>query len=124
MSEITNSERDKTTGRFLAGNGGNGGRKPGSRNKLASEFLDALYADFQVNGAKVIARVAEEQPHQYLKVIASILPREALLDIALRVDPSALDQAESFHQAWQLARQTLGIDHDPLLIEAETTDGS
>ena len=30
-------------GRFLAGNSGNGGRRPGSRNKLAQDFIDTAY---------------------------------------------------------------------------------
>jgi hypothetical protein len=59
------------------------GRPKGSRNKLGEAFLEALYSDFQQHGAAVIARVRAEKPDQYLKVIASILPK----DINLNVDP-------------------------------------
>jgi hypothetical protein len=117
-----NNGRDPETGQFLVGHSGNGGRKPGSRNKLAGEFIDALYADFQKNGAEVISRVAKEQPHHYLKVIAAILPKE--LEIALHLDSNVLEEARNFHEAWLMARKTLGIDHDPLLVEAERDNGS
>ena len=67
-------------GRFLPGNNGGVGRPKGSRNKLGEEFLDALYADFQQHGADVIARVREEKPDAYLKVVASLMPKEVKLD--------------------------------------------
>jgi len=51
------------------------GRPIGSRNKLNEKFILALHDDFVEHGPKVIARVREEKPDIYLKVIASILPR-------------------------------------------------
>src|SRR5262245_44112108 len=55
MSETTpqtliNPAARDATGRFLAGNGGNGGRRRGSRNVLGQELIDALQADFRENG--------------------------------------------------------------------------
>jgi hypothetical protein len=62
---------------FQPGQSGNPkGRAQGSRNKLGEAFLDALLDDWQQHGAGVIAKVREEKPDQYLKVVASILPRE------------------------------------------------
>src|SRR5262249_53672576 len=52
------------------------GRPVGCRNKLGEEFLHALHDDFVVHGAKVIERVRNQKPDAYLKVIASLLPRE------------------------------------------------
>ena len=63
-------------GRFLAGNSGNGGRKPGSRNKLDGAFIDALEADFAEHGAQTIRAVREQDPGAYVRVIASVLPKE------------------------------------------------
>ena len=110
------ARRDKRTGRFLTGNNG-GGRQRGSRNKLATEFIDALYADFQQNGAEAIKRVAADEPAQYLRLIAQVLPKE--LDIALNVDVDLFADAASFAQAFRLARQYIGAEDDPPLIEAE-----
>ena len=55
---------------------GEGGRPPGARNKLKASFLEILLADFEANGADAIRRVREEEPATYLKVIASLLPKE------------------------------------------------
>jgi hypothetical protein len=54
---------------FQPGNTG-GGRPLGSRNKLQGDFLKALAADF--------ARV--EKPVEYLKLIASVLPKELVIE--------------------------------------------
>lgn len=82
-------------GRFVAGNSGNGGRPPGARAKLGEAFIAAIYLDFQAHGAETIIKVRDEKPDQYLKVVASILPKEIepgeklgnmLEDILARVD--------------------------------------
>jgi len=52
------------------------GRPKGSRNKLSEAFIVAMCEDFEQHGEAVICKVREEKPDQYLKVIASILPRE------------------------------------------------
>ena len=55
------AQRDKKTGRFLAGNIG-GGRKPGSRNKLSEAFIVNVQASWEKHGAEVLERVAREEP--------------------------------------------------------------
>jgi hypothetical protein len=70
-----NLQRDER-GRLLPGSGG---RQPGSRNKLQGDFIDALAKDFEENGEGVIRIVRTEDPVQWLKVIASVLPREWLM---------------------------------------------
>lgn len=52
------------------------GRPKGSRNKLGEDFLSALQADFAEHGPATIAKVREERPHEYLKFVASLLPKE------------------------------------------------
>jgi len=52
------------------------GRPKGSRNKLGEAFIEAMHEDFRVHGKTVIETVRCEKPDQYLKVIASILPKE------------------------------------------------
>lgn len=59
------------------------GRPKGSRNKLGESFLTDLQADWETNGASVIETVRKDRPHEYLKVVASILPKE----LNVRVDP-------------------------------------
>lgn len=62
-------------GRFISGNIG-GGRPKGARSKLSEAFLDALHDDFVEHGVEAIATVRMEKPDQYLKIIASILPKD------------------------------------------------
>jgi hypothetical protein len=52
------------------------GQPIGSRNKLNEKFILALHDDFAKHSPAVIAEVREIRPEVYLKVIASILPRE------------------------------------------------
>jgi hypothetical protein len=58
---------------------GSGGRPKGSRNKLQKDFIGALAADFEEHGEGVVRVVRAERPDVYLKVIASILPKELLV---------------------------------------------
>lgn len=60
---------------------GNPGRPKGSRNKLGEAFLEALHADFTEHGVVAIQTVRAEKPDQYLKVIASILPKELNVNV-------------------------------------------
>ena len=78
---------------------GNPGRVKGSRNKLGEAFVEALQNDFAEHGVSVIERVRADEPTQYLKVIASVIPKEvhhtvedydALSDEQLATEFSAL----------------------------------
>lgn len=60
---------------------GNPGRPKGSRNKLGEAFLAALHEDFQQNGKAAIEVCRAEKPDAYLKVIASILPKQAEITV-------------------------------------------
>jgi hypothetical protein len=68
-------ERD-SLGRLLPGSGG---RQHGTRNKLQGSFIDALARSFEKNGEAAIEIVFREKPVEYLKIIASTLPKEFLM---------------------------------------------
>jgi hypothetical protein len=78
-------EKDEKTGRFVTGNIG-GGRPKGARNKLGEEFIQALYDSFMEHGTETLEKVRTDDPTQYVKVIASLLPKE------LNVKVSELDE--------------------------------
>lgn len=84
MADIGRPDPPEDTGRkhggappFKPGQSGNpAGRPKGSRNKLGEAFIQAMHEDFLEHGKDVIETVRLEKPDQYLKVVASILPKE------------------------------------------------
>jgi len=57
------------------------GRPKGARTKLGEAFIEALHESFQTQGATAIQRVIDDKPEQYLKVIASLMPKDINLNI-------------------------------------------
>lgn len=67
---------------FQPGQSGNPkGREKGSRNKLGEDFIEAMHADFKAHGKAAIETVRKEKPDQYLKVIASIVPKDLNVNV-------------------------------------------
>src|SRR5262245_46798523 len=79
MSDVS-IQRDGRTGRFKPGNIG-GGRPPGARNKLGEQFLHDLAATWRELGPQALRRCAEEDPSAFLRVVASLMPREVNIDV-------------------------------------------
>ena len=62
-------------GRFLPGNSGNGGRRPGSRNKLAQDFIDTAYKLWKEGGEQALLEVMLKQPAKFCALIAALQPQ-------------------------------------------------
>ncbi len=52
------------------------GRPKGTRNKLQTDFFKALADDFAANGKVAIESVRKDDPSTYIKVVASLMPKE------------------------------------------------
>jgi Family of unknown function (DUF5681) len=56
---------------FKPGQSGNPkGRPKGARNRLGTQFIEALEADFNQFGPQAIAQVREKKPEVYMRVVA------------------------------------------------------
>ena len=56
------------------------GRPKGSKHKLSEEFVAALCEDFEQQGSDVIKTVRTEKPADYLRVIASVIPKDLIVN--------------------------------------------
>jgi hypothetical protein len=52
------------------------GRPKGTRHRLSAAFIDVLHESFEPHGAEAIAAVLRESPTEYLRIIASIVPKQ------------------------------------------------
>ena len=58
---------------------GSGGRVAGSRNKLSHDFVNDALESWKVNGKAAFKIVFHERPHEYLKIMLGIIPREYIM---------------------------------------------
>ena len=68
-------------GQFVLGTIGIGGRPKGSRNLLGEMFLEDMKQAWEREGAAVITRVMAQRPQDFLKVVASLLPKDVNLNL-------------------------------------------
>jgi hypothetical protein len=89
------SDDRKPDGKFIPGHGIKGGRIAGSRNRLTTMLLDALVADFDQFGAAAVKLMRIERPSEYVKVVASLVPKEVLLQESVLAEMSDEEILES-----------------------------
>jgi len=100
---------------FKPGQSGNPkGRPKGARNRLGTQFLEALEADFNQFGPQAIALVRERKPDIYIRVVAGLLPKEANINV---------EANEAFVELWRRISDGLGdeladrLDEEPLVVK-------
>ena len=82
-------DRDEK-GRFAKGNSlaGQGGRPKGSRHRISEAFLKDFHDDWKEHGAGAIKKAREKDPAQYVKIAASLLPKD------INVTHSVIEQVQ------------------------------
>ena len=101
-------------------NGNAAGRPKGSKSKLTESFLEALTKNFAKHGQQAIARVCQDEPAQYLKIIASLMPKELLLEISQEEKPQWVINAspkELTTLEWQKMHGILNVNSEPAKLE-------
>lgn len=98
-------------GRFVPGVSGNPAGKPkGARTKLGEMFLEAMRDDFEVHGVEAITKVREERPQDYLRVIASLMPKDLNLNIN-NLDAATDDElVQRLRELESVIRPFLGLE--------------
>jgi len=92
---------------------GQSGNPKGARNRLGTQFLEALEADFNEFGRQAIALVREKKPETYMRVVADLLPKEANINV---------EAGEAFVNLWRKISQGLGdeladrLDDEPSVV--------
>jgi Family of unknown function (DUF5681) len=95
------------------------GRPKGARNRLGTQFLEALEADFNQHGAQAIALVREKKPEVYMRVVADLLPKEA----SLKVGTDPLEEITDDELAF-IVEQLLAQYGDPRQTDADRADSA
>ena len=102
------------TPKWVKGQSGNPkGRPKGSGNRLAENVLAALKEHFDENGLDAVQRVWTESPAEYLRVIASVLPREVI------ITNDALEKIEKMDDD-ELRLHIAGLEQTPESSSNET----
>jgi hypothetical protein len=69
---------------FKPGASGNpAGRPPGARSKFSEAFIQDLASIWEARGIEVLQECATKEPGTFLKVCASLMPRDVRLDVTL-----------------------------------------
>ena len=55
---------------------GQGGRRRGARHRISTALLEAIARDFEEHGEETVRITRVEKPVEYLRIVASLLPRE------------------------------------------------
>lgn len=95
------------------------GRPKGAKHLLARDFLEKLHKDFQEFGEEAIAEVREKDTSTYLRIIASLVPKE----MTLNMGESAVDRLIANVPEERLAELAEGLAGLAGLVAADTGKG-
>jgi hypothetical protein len=86
---------------FKPGHPTRGGRRKGSRDRISTALLEVIAKDFEEHGDEAVRIARIERPVEYLRIVASLLPKEfEITDNRLKDIPD--DELDAFIE---LARQ-------------------
>lgn len=101
--------------KFAVGNKYGKGRKVGSKVKLSESFLSGIAADFAKYGKDVIQYVRQNEPSVYLRIVASIVPKETIAKLEVTGEVAIEHRQQQILNAYRLLGENI--------VEAEIVDG-
>lgn len=110
--------RDPHTGRFLTGNNGSGGRRRGSRNRLAEAFVADVYEEYCQHGKDALRRVREDNPFAFLSMVVRLLPQKYEVEATSPLEGMTTDELRAFAADLKRWREECEA------LNARTTHGS
>ena len=93
------------------------GRPKGSRNKLTEEFTHSLCKAWLIYGEAALQTVAMTQPVEFIRVVASLMPRDVEVTIA-----HVKAERMSDDQLLEIAMQHKQIEAKANEVKLESTD--
>src|SRR6516165_8218140 len=103
---------------YKPGQSGNAkGRPQGSRNKLTEEFTHSLCKAWLIYGEAALQTVAMTQPVEFIRVVASLMPRDVEVTIA-----HVKAERMSDDQLLEIAMQHKQIEAKANEVKLESTD--
>ena len=70
------------------------GRQVGSRNKLEETFFDKLYLSWRTYGDAALMSAAMTAPTEYVRIVASLMPRDVEVSVTSNVKLSRMSTVE------------------------------
>jgi hypothetical protein len=116
-------DRDETSGRFLNGHAGVGGRPRGSRVKLSEAFLSDLNSAWDIHGVAALRTCATTEPTIFCRIVAGILPKkiDSTLEVTNIFGEFDLQDAAQFAEAYRIAKRMLTpIPQSMVQVESES----
>jgi hypothetical protein len=115
-----------TKGQFQLGH--SGGRPQGTRNKLQGDFLRDLSEAWSRDGASALKIMIKEHPSDFVRVCASLMPREVALDLGGPLTELSDDELlEALQAVRELRARTIDAEASGelvLIAEPKQTNGN
>lgn len=81
------------------------GRTVGCRNRLSEKFLSDLLGAYDKHGKAAIEDIAVNQPVEFLRIIAKLLPRKAEIEISAAHEINiTLEQRRRIAESWIISQ--------------------
>jgi hypothetical protein len=102
---------------FQPGNDGHGGGRPqGVRNRLSTKFLWDVLQQWEISGPAVLRIMAVERPAGFAKLVASVLPKELIVEAGGILADLSDEEIETFINRLQRTQPKSDEDEPDVLV--------